>query len=220
MTQAGRLHRLHADARRRPRQPPAGRPLHLGGHARRGEPVDVPRPAHGAARAQHVAGQEDLLRRQHRRNRRHDHRRRLHDRLHPDARHEPRHGRRRRGRATTRRTSGRPGNVQGKPAGTPKIWAQVASEGSSAYPTQSRVMNMGTATPGCSRFGQTWATVPFQPNTNPDGTANPLAGKDDAILYGATVAGSGRPAARDARVHHLRPLLQRRRRSRSRRRCT
>ena len=30
---AGRLHRLHADARRRPRQPPAGRPLHLGGHA-------------------------------------------------------------------------------------------------------------------------------------------------------------------------------------------
>ena len=30
---AGRLHRLHADARRRPRQPPAGRPHDLGGHA-------------------------------------------------------------------------------------------------------------------------------------------------------------------------------------------
>ena len=36
------------------------------------------------------------------------------------------------------------GNVQGRPAGTPKIWAQVASEGASAYPTQSRTMQMGT----------------------------------------------------------------------------
>ena len=48
-----------------------------------------------------------------------------------------------------------PGNVQGKPAGTPKIWAQVATEGASAYPTQSRVMSKATAVPGCSRFGQT-----------------------------------------------------------------
>ena len=84
-----------------------------------------------------------------------------------------------------------PGNVQGKPAGSPKIWAQVASEGSSAYPTQSRVMFQGSANPGCSRFGQTMAFVPFQPNTNPDGTANPLAGKDNAILYGATVQDPG-----------------------------
>jgi hypothetical protein len=84
-----------------------------------------------------------------------------------------------------------PGNVQGKPAGTPKIWAQVASEGASAYPTQSRVMFQGSASPGCSRFGQTMAFVPFQPNTNPDGTANPLAGKDNAILYGATVQDPG-----------------------------
>jgi GlcNAc-PI de-N-acetylase/Carbohydrate family 9 binding domain-like len=84
-----------------------------------------------------------------------------------------------------------PGNVQGRPAGTPKIWAQVASEGSSAYPTQSRVMNKGTSSPGCSRFGQTLAYVPFQPNTNPDGTANPLAGRDDAILFGATVGDPG-----------------------------
>jgi LmbE family N-acetylglucosaminyl deacetylase len=79
-----------------------------------------------------------------------------------------------------------PGNVQAQPAFTPKSWAQVAAEGSRAYPTQSRVMFMGLQTPGCSRFGQTDAFVPFQPNTNPDGTANPLAGKDDAILYGAT----------------------------------
>src|SRR4051795_5033532 len=78
------------------------------------------------------------------------------------------------------------GNVQGRPAGTPKIWAQVASEGGSAYPTQSRVMNKGTSTPGCSRFGMTDSFVPFQPNANADGTANAAAGKDDAILYGAT----------------------------------
>ena len=79
-----------------------------------------------------------------------------------------------------------PGNVQGRPAGTPKIWAQVASEGGSAYPTQSRVMNMGTSAAGCSRFGMTDNFVPFQPNVNPDGSANANAGKDDAILYGAT----------------------------------
>jgi hypothetical protein len=37
----------------------------------------------------------------------------------------------------------------------------------------------------------TWADVPFQPNVNLDGTPNPLAGKDDAILYGATVPDPG-----------------------------
>jgi hypothetical protein len=79
-----------------------------------------------------------------------------------------------------------PGNVQGRPAGTPKIWAQVAAEGTAAYPTQSRVMQMGTSVPGCSRFGMTNNFVPFQPNVNPDGSANANAGKDDAILYGAT----------------------------------
>ena len=83
------------------------------------------------------------------------------------------------------------GNVQGRPAGTPKIWAQVASEGSSAYPTQSRVMNKGTSNPGCSRFGMTDSFVPFQPNANADGTANANAGKDDAILYGAVTPDPG-----------------------------
>ncbi len=33
--------------------------------------------------------------------------------------------------------------------------------------------------------------VPFQPNVNPDGTANAIAGQDDAILYGATVKDPG-----------------------------
>lgn len=79
-----------------------------------------------------------------------------------------------------------PGNVQSQPAGTPKIWQQVADEGRSAYPTQSRTMYMGTSKPGCPRFAMTDSFVPFQPNTLADGQPNPLAGKDDAILYGAT----------------------------------
>lgn len=84
-----------------------------------------------------------------------------------------------------------PGNVQGQPAGTPKSWAQVAMEGNRAYPTQSRLMFQGIQSPGCSRFGMTQAFVPFQPNTNPDGTANPAAGRDDAILFGATAQDPG-----------------------------
>ena len=78
------------------------------------------------------------------------------------------------------------GNVQGQPAGTPRSWAQVAAEGTAAYPTQSRLMFKGVQPPGCSRFGQSDAFVPFQPNVNPDGTPNPAAGRDDAILFGAT----------------------------------
>ena len=166
----------------------------------RGRPDDVPGPADRAARAQHVAGQEGLLRRQHRRHRRHDDRRRLHDRLHPDAGHEPRH---RRGRVDGLRLAvplagrQRPGQAGGhaEDLGAGRVRGQLA-------PTRRRAatMYMGTQPPGCSRFGQTDAFVPFQPNTNPDGTANPLAGKDDAILYGAVDAGSGRAAARHARV--------------------
>lgn len=83
------------------------------------------------------------------------------------------------------------GNVQGRPGGTPKSWAQVTAEGRVAYPTQSRVMAQGTAVPSCALFGQTYATVPFQRNVNADGSANPNAGKDDAILYGATVQDPG-----------------------------
>jgi hypothetical protein len=77
------------------------------------------------------------------------------------------------------------GNVQGRPAGTPKIWAQVHSEGTAAYPTQSRLMFKDTANPGCSRFGMTDSFVPFQPN------ASPAAGRDEAILYGATIPDPG-----------------------------
>lgn len=72
------------------------------------------------------------------------------------------------------------GNVQGKPAGSAKIWQQVADEGRAAYPTQSRVMYKGDSAPACSRFGMTQSFVPFQPNTNA------AAGQDDAILFGAT----------------------------------
>ena len=77
------------------------------------------------------------------------------------------------------------GNVQGQPAGSAKTWAQVAREGTFAYPTQSRPMFKEVFTPRCSRFGMTDSFVPFQPN------ANAAAGKDDAILYGAAVQDPG-----------------------------
>ncbi len=85
------------------------------------------------------------------------------------------------------------GNVQGKPAGSAKTWAQVAAENQRAYPTQSRTQTQTAADPGCSRFGQTYARVPFQPNTTTPGgsTANTAAGRDDAILYGAAVQDPG-----------------------------
>jgi LmbE family N-acetylglucosaminyl deacetylase len=83
------------------------------------------------------------------------------------------------------------GNLQGKPAGSFKSWQQVADEGRLAYPTQSRVMYKGVSDPACSRFGMTQSFVPFQPNTAADGTANPKAGQDDAILFGATKADPG-----------------------------
>ena len=159
------------------------------GMQRRGGPDDVPGAAHRAARARHVAGQEDLLRRQHGRHGGHDDVGRLHDRLHPDARHEPRHGR---GRLDRLRLAvplaGR--ELQGRPAGTPKIWAQVASEG--ARRTRRRAAHVpGQRRPGLLALRPDVGRVPFQPNTNPDGTANPLAGKDNAILYGAAVQDPG-----------------------------
>jgi hypothetical protein len=72
------------------------------------------------------------------------------------------------------------GNVQGQPAGTAKTWAQVAREGTFAYPTQSRTMFKDVFAPTCSRFGMTDSFVPFQPNSSAEG------GRDDAILFGAT----------------------------------
>ena len=101
------------------------------------------------------------------------------------------------------------GNVQGRPAGTAKTWAQVAAEGTSAYPTQSRVMSKATANPGCSRFGMTDSTVPFQPNVNPDGSANAAAGQDEAILYGATIRDPGGLPLGTQRVPHVLGLPQR-----------
>jgi LmbE family N-acetylglucosaminyl deacetylase len=77
------------------------------------------------------------------------------------------------------------GNVQGRPAGSPKIWEQIHFEGAAAYPTQSRVMYMSTASPNCRRFAMTDAYVPFQPNGSTAG------GRDDAILYGAVTRDPG-----------------------------
>ncbi|HVL97365.1 MAG TPA: Ig-like domain repeat protein [Solirubrobacteraceae bacterium] len=83
------------------------------------------------------------------------------------------------------------GNVQGRTEGSHKIWEQVHNEGAAAYPTQSRVMYKGNATGQCRRFGQTGSMVPFQPNVNPDGSPNAHAGKDNALLFGATVQDPG-----------------------------
>jgi LmbE family N-acetylglucosaminyl deacetylase len=78
-----------------------------------------------------------------------------------------------------------PGNVQGMPAGTAKIWAQIAREGNRAYPTQSRMQEQAVVNPGCSRFGVAQSFVPFQPNSSP------AAGNDDALFYGATIPDPG-----------------------------
>lgn len=77
------------------------------------------------------------------------------------------------------------GNLAGRPAGDPKTWAQIQQEGQSAYPTQSRVMYKDVAKPACPRFALTDSYVPFQPNTREDGSANPAAGSDAAVLDGA-----------------------------------
>ena len=174
------------------------------------DPTMFPEQLRGQARAAHLAGQEGLLRRQRR-----------------AAAPAARRSRRRTARpASSPPTSARrrtvagvwtgydspydwpAGNVQGQPAGTPKSWAQVATEGARAYPTQSRTMFMGVQAPGCSRFGQTDAFVPFQPNVN--ATAREPARRPrrrDPLRR--RQAGPGRPAARHARAHRALRLLRR-----------
>lgn len=78
-----------------------------------------------------------------------------------------------------------PGNVQDMPAGTHKTWAQIGREGNRAHPTQARLMHKGVTDPGCSRWGVTQSFVPFQPNSSP------LAGRDDALFYGASIPDPG-----------------------------
>jgi LmbE family N-acetylglucosaminyl deacetylase len=85
------------------------------------------------------------------------------------------------------------GNLQGRTAGSAKNWAQVAAEGGAAYPTQSRVMYQGVASLACPRFAMTDNFVPFQPNRNPNGSLNKLAGNDGAILDGAVRRDPGGP---------------------------
>ena len=215
---AGDLHRLHPDARRRPRQPPAGRPLHLGGRQGRRRPDMFPEQLDRAERAR-APGRS----------------RRSSPAAAPPARaarpprptappasRPPRPTTTRSpacGRATTRRTRGRAGNVQGQPAGQPKIWEQVASRARRAYPTQSRTMNKGTSAPSCSRFGMTRLLRPVPAEREPDGRPT-RSGKDDAILYGAVDAGPGRAAEGHAGVPDVLALLQRAGRAVRRRRCT
>ncbi len=114
------------------------------------------------------------------------------------------------------------GNIQGQPAGSREDVGAGRVGGPLRLPdAEPHDVPGRPRDPGCSRFGMTDSFVPFQPNLNPDGTANPIAGQDDAILYGATIAGSGRPAARhDQEYLTFDAVLQRSRLSRSRRRCT
>ena len=65
------------------------------------------------------------------------------------------------------------GNVQGQPAGTPKIWAQVASEGASRLPDAEPRDEQGHGGPGllALRHDRHLRAVPAQ--REPDGSANP-----------------------------------------------
>ena len=162
-----------------------GRPLHLGGRQGRGRPEHVPGAADGPERRQHVAGQEDLLRR-----------------LAPPAPAAPRPPptappasspprptwtrSRACGPATTRRTSGRPATSRASPRARRRSGRRSRCEGAAAYPTQSRVMFNGAAGPGllALRHDGLLRAVPAQRERRRH--ANPRPGKDDAILYGAT----------------------------------
>ena len=171
------------------------------------DPDDVPGAADGPERAQHLAGQEGLLRRQHRRHRRHD-------RPPPTA---PPASRR---AATNLDTVAGvwtgydspylwpAGNVQGQPAGTPRSGRRSPPRARAAYPTQSRVMIKAHVDPGllALRHDRLLRAVPAE--RQPGRHGQPAAGKDDAILYGAIEAGPGRAAAGHARVPHVLALLQ------------
>ncbi len=82
------------------------------------------------------------------------------------------------------------GNTGGGAPGQPKSWATIGSEGGMAHATQSRSMWLTHGPPGCSRYAMTLSYVPFQPNgAEVDGVE--YAGKDDGILYGATLPDPG-----------------------------
>ncbi len=102
------------------------------------------------------------------------------------------------------------GNVQGRPAGTPKSWAQVAREGAGAYPTQSRLMYMDepAARLLALRPDRRVRAVPAEH------AAGGRARRRDPVRRHQE--GSGRPAARHARVHGDLGVLQRSRQPRSR----
>ena len=187
----------------------AGRFIWEGMHAA-AEPDDVPRPADRAARAQHVAGQEDLLRRRTAGTGGTTHRRRLHHRLHPDA-------------------GTNLDNVAGVWTGydSPYLWPRRQRPGPArrlaedlgagrrprarrAYPTQSRVMYMGTAAAGCSRFGMTGRLRAVPAEREPGRLGEPARrqGRRDPLRRGRRRIRAGCPLGH-ARVPDLRPLLQR-----------
>ena len=117
----------------------------------------------------------------------------LHDRLRPAPPTNLRHGGRRRGRATTRRTcwprGQRPGPAGGhaEELGAGRAWRARA-------PTRRRAASCARASsrPAARASGMTDAFVPFQPNLNADGTANPRPAattRSSTAPSGATRAG-------------------------------
>ena len=177
------------------------------------DPTMFPEQLTGPERAAHVAGQEGLLRRVDRRHRRHHAPRPTA----PPASSPP--------RPTSSTVAGvwtgydspykwPAGNLQGQPRGPAKSWAQVAQEGARAYPTQSRVDVPGLRRRGCSRFGMTDSFVPFQPNVNADGTAEPARrpGRRDPLRRDRCADPGGLPLGTLEHLDAL-ELLQRPRRA-------
>ena len=172
-------------------------------------PAMFPDQLTGRARARPVAGQEDLLRRQHRRHRRDDHGRRLHDRLHPDARCEPRHRRRRVDglRLAVPLAGGqRPGqDAARQDLGAGRVRGRVR------LPDAEPRDEHAAAAPGLLALRPDLGNraVPAEHEPGRHGEPARRQGQRDPLRRDR--AGSRRAAARDARVPHVRPLLQRRR---------
>ena len=128
------------------------------------DPNMFPEQLTGPERAQHLAGQEGLLGRLDRAGTGgHD----VRPPTAPPASCPPRPTwtrSRASGPATTRRTCGRPATSRAARGHARRSGRRSRPRAARAYPTQSRVMNQRTSTPGCSRFGMTDSFVPFQPN--------------------------------------------------------
>ena len=193
---AGDLHRLHAVARRRPRPPPAGRPLHLGGRQGGGRPDDVPGAA-ARARTRSTRGRS--------------------------RRSSPAAARRAPAARRPRRTA-RPASSRRRPntSTVAGVWTGYDSpydwprrqrpgpagrhaqelgadpqEGTARVPDPEPDDVQGHRGARLPRFGMTRLVRPV-----PAERARAAAGRDDAILFGA-VEPRSRAGCRSARIEHI-----------------